>query len=60
MTDEGVEYDHRDKDGDNQSEEKGEAINIIRETITPKETGIKVNPNKHLFSSPAEECFTPR
>jgi hypothetical protein len=38
----------------------GEAIEVIREIFTPKESGIKVNPQRNLFSSPAEEYFTPK
>ena len=59
LDDENVEYNHRDESGDEQSEGGGEAIELIREIFTPKETGTKVNPQRKLFPSPAEEYFTP-
>jgi hypothetical protein len=59
LDDENVEYNHRDESGDEKSEDGGEAIELIREIFTPKETGTKVNPQRKLFPSPAEEYFTP-
>ena len=50
-----VEYNHRDDNCDEQSEIGSEAIEVIREIFTPKETGIKVNPQRKLFPSPAAE-----
>ena len=50
-----VDYNHREESGDEQSVISGEAIEVIREIFTPKETGIKVNLQRKLFPSPAEE-----
>ena len=44
LDDENVEYNHRDESSDEQSESGGEAIELIREIFTPKETGTKINP----------------
>ena len=60
LDDENNEYNHRDEIGDDQSVINGEAMEVIRKIFTPKETGIKVNPQRNLFPSPAEEYFTPR
>jgi hypothetical protein len=46
--------------GDDKSVISGEAIKVIREIFTPKVTGYKVNLQQKLFSSPAEEYFTPK
>ena len=59
LDDENVEYNHRDESSDEQSESGGEAIELIREIFTPKETGTKINPQRKLFPSPAEKYFTP-
>ena len=60
LDEENVEYNHRDDNSDEESVNSDQAIEVIREIFTPKETGIKVNPQRNLFSSPAEEYFTPR
>ena len=60
LDDENVEYNHRNESGDEESENNGQAIEVIREIFTPKETGIKVNTQRNSFPSSAEECFTPR
>jgi hypothetical protein len=57
---ENVEYNPRDDRSDEQSKICGEAMEVIREILTPKKTGIKVNLQKKLFPSPAEEYFTPK
>ena len=59
LDDENMEYNHRDESSDERSESGSEAIELIREIFTPKETGTKVNPQRKLFPSPAEEYFTP-
>ena len=43
LDDEDVEYNHRDESGDEESENSGQAIEVIREIFTPKETRIKVS-----------------
>jgi hypothetical protein len=58
--DENVEYNHRDETSDEQSKIGGEAMEVIREIFTPKETGFKINPQTQLFTSPVEEYFTPK
>ena len=55
LDDENVEYNHREESGDEQSAISGEAIEVIREIFTPKETGIKVNLQRKLFPLPVEE-----
>jgi hypothetical protein len=60
LDDENVECNHREECGDEQSVISGEAIEVIWEIFTPKETGIKVNPQRNLFPSPAGEYFTPK
>ena len=59
LNDGDVEYNHRNESGDEESENSGQTIEVIREIFTPKETGIKVNPQRNLFPSPAEEYFNP-
>ena len=59
LDDDNVEYNHRDESSDEQSESGGEAIELIREIFRPKETETKINPQRKLFPSPAEEYFTP-
>ena len=60
LEDKNVEYNHREGSGDEQSVISVEAIEVISEIFTPKETGIKVNPQRILFPLPAEEYFTPK
>jgi hypothetical protein len=60
LDDENVENNHREENSDEHSEIGGEAMEVIREIFTPKETGFKVNLQRQLFSSPAEEYFTPK
>jgi hypothetical protein len=60
LDDDDVKYNHREESSDEQSEIGGEAIEVIREIFTPKKTGIKVNLQRQLFPSPAEEYFTPK
>ena len=55
-----IEYNHRDESSDEQSDNGGEAIEVIREIFTLKETGTKINPQRKLFPLPAEEYFTPQ
>jgi len=59
LNDEDVEYNHRNESGDEESKNSCQAIEVIREIFTQKETGIKVNPQRNFFPSPAEEYFTP-
>jgi hypothetical protein len=60
LDDENVECNHREESDDEQSVISGEAIEVIRKIFTSKETGIKVNPQRKLFPSPAKEYFTPK
>jgi hypothetical protein len=50
---------HSEDSGDEKSKIGGEEMEVKREIFTPKETGIKVNLQRQLFLSPAEEYFTP-
>ena len=54
-----MEYNHRDESSDEKSKSGGEAIELIREIFTSKEIGSKINLQRKLFPSTAEEYFTP-